>query len=70
MASIGEMIEEMEGRVRTSLYEVYFGKTREVPPRLLPLNPNRALRFNAGFYSGVQVCTGLGTLPPEPRAAT
>jgi len=30
VASIGEMIEEMEGRVRTSLYEVYFGKTREV----------------------------------------
>jgi len=30
VANIGEMIEDMEGRMRDTLYEVYFGKTREV----------------------------------------
>jgi len=30
VANIGEMVEEMEGRMRDALYEVYFGKTLEV----------------------------------------
>jgi len=30
IANIGEMVEDMEGRMRDALYEVYFGKTREV----------------------------------------
>ena len=40
VANIGEMLEEMEGRVRGSLYEVYFGKTQEVDyPRNIRPNP-------------------------------
>ena len=27
---MGEMVEEMEGKLRDALYEVYFGKTKEV----------------------------------------
>jgi len=27
---MGEMVEDMEGRMRDAIYEVYFGKTREV----------------------------------------
>ena len=30
VAIIGEMVEDMEGRMRDAIYEVYFGKTREV----------------------------------------
>mmetsp|Transcript_1271 Transcript_1271/g.2817 ORF Transcript_1271/g.2817 Transcript_1271/m.2817 type:complete len:187 (+) Transcript_1271:368-928(+) len=30
VANFGELIEEMEGRLRDALYEVYFGKTRQV----------------------------------------
>eukprot|EP00286_Rhodomonas_abbreviata_P028947 CAMPEP_0181315388 /NCGR_PEP_ID=MMETSP1101-20121128/15349_1 /TAXON_ID=46948 /ORGANISM="Rhodomonas abbreviata, Strain Caron Lab Isolate" /LENGTH=278 /DNA_ID=CAMNT_0023422593 /DNA_START=92 /DNA_END=924 /DNA_ORIENTATION=- len=30
VSNMGEMVEEMEGRLRDAVYEVYFGKTRQV----------------------------------------
>ena len=47
IANIGEMVEQMEGRVRESLYEVYFGKTAEVISQArTPDRPDRGLTGN------------------------
>mmetsp|Transcript_7477 Transcript_7477/g.25490 ORF Transcript_7477/g.25490 Transcript_7477/m.25490 type:complete len:279 (+) Transcript_7477:2-838(+) len=47
VANMGEMVEEMEGRMRDALYEVYFGKTKEVVRAIrTPEDERRNMQMN------------------------
>ncbi len=38
MANIGQMVEEMENRMRSTLNEIYFGKTKDIVNDLRSVN--------------------------------
>lgn len=39
IANIGKMVEEMENKIRNTLYEIYFGKTRDIVNGLRSVQP-------------------------------
>lgn len=49
VAAIGKAVEEQEGRMRSNLQEIYFGKTHEVINELRPALPEGYLRNQADF---------------------
>jgi hypothetical protein len=50
VANVGRMVEEMEGRMRGLLQEVYFGKTRDV---VGDLRSKYAFFFSACYWDRV-----------------
>ena len=49
VAAVGKVVEEQEGRMRSNLQEIYFGKTHEVINELRPALPEGYLRNQADF---------------------
>jgi len=49
IANMGRMIEEMEGRMRSSLQEIYFGKTHDLVNEIRPIVPAGFLRHQASL---------------------
>lgn len=39
IANIGKMVEDMENKIRSTLNEIYFGKTRDIVNGLRSVNP-------------------------------
>jgi len=39
IANIGKMVEDMENKIRNTLYEIYFGKTRDIVNGLRSIQP-------------------------------
>ncbi len=49
LAAIGKIVEEIEGRMRSALQEIYFGKTLEIVNDLRPSLPDGYLRNQEEF---------------------
>ena len=42
LVNVGKLVEETENRIRNSLNEIYFGKTKDIVNNLRCSNPNRS----------------------------
>lgn len=74
IVNIGRMVEEMESRMRSSLQEIYFGKTHDVVNEIRPVVPAGFLRHQVELQKEMAGRLGgaLGSRPPtkEFQSAT
>jgi len=53
IANIGKMVEEMENKIRNTIEEIYFGKTRDVVGGLRSIQPLKELKERDNIIAGI-----------------
>jgi len=53
IANIGKMVEEMENKIRNTMEEIYFGKTRDVVGGLRSIQPLKELKERDNIIAGI-----------------
>jgi len=53
IANIGKMVEEMENKIRNTMEEIYFGKTRDVVGGLRSIQPLKELKERGNIIAGI-----------------
>lgn len=70
IANIGRLVEDMENKIRNTLNEIYFGKTKDIVNGLRSVVPladaNKSRELQVKYYIGLECFSSVGVLWRQP----